>query len=268
MQLYVKHCEACHGREGDGIARAARYVFPRPRNLRDDRMRLVSAGSGNPTLDDIKQVIKLGMPGTSMLAFDMIGEEELSLLIETVMQIRRDGLRKSLSAQFAADGDEIDPEELEEIIESYTAAGPPAVVPAIGPVDGDSIQRGREYFSEHACESCHGATGEGDEQMPLFDNLGHPVVPCDLVHDPYKGGNEPESVYLRVFLGMPGTPHPACSNVPEEQVVDVVHYCRSLSREPERILTNHERAAEVTRRAYVTAFGGSLLNTSSGGNSP
>ena len=58
--------------------------------------------------------------------------------------------------------------------------------------------------------------------------------PRDLVYEPFKGGREPESIALRVATGMPGTPHPAAWNLPEEQMIELVEYVRSLAREPQR----------------------------------
>lgn len=85
--------------------------------------------------------------------------------------------------------------------------------------------------------------------MPLFDEQGRPTPPRDLARDPLKGGDDPESIYLRVVVGMPGTPHPAATNVTEQQLIGLVHFCRSLFREPKRVLTNRERAIEARRHA-------------------
>jgi hypothetical protein len=52
---------------------------------------------------------------------------------------------------------------------------------------------------------------------------------------------------LRILAGMPGSPHPA-AQLAEEKCVDLVHYCVSLSRQPKRTLTNHQRYLEATRR--------------------
>jgi len=41
--VYARHCSACHGAGGDGNGRAARHLFPRPRDLRTGKFRLVRA---------------------------------------------------------------------------------------------------------------------------------------------------------------------------------------------------------------------------------
>jgi hypothetical protein len=62
-----------------------------------------------------------------------------------------------------------------------------------------------------------------------------------LVHDPLKGGSDPDSVYLRLYLGMPGTPHPASPRVPASKLADLTRYCLSLSQGPPRKQTNYQR---------------------------
>ncbi len=76
----------------------------------------------------------------------------------------------------------------------------------------------------------------------------------DLVGEPFKGGREPQSVYLRIALGMPGTPHPAAANLTEDQLIELVHYVLSLARKPERVLTNFERADTLPRGGVPRRF--------------
>ena len=65
-KLYAQHCAACHGQNGDGQGVAAAYLFPKPRDFRAGRFRLVSTTNGIPTLEDIEAVLQRGMPGSSM----------------------------------------------------------------------------------------------------------------------------------------------------------------------------------------------------------
>jgi mono/diheme cytochrome c family protein len=135
-----------------------------------------------------------------------------------------------------------------------TTPGEVVRVPQIGPADSHAVARGKEIYLSQGCDKCHGLGGVGAWDEPMFDEEGHPTRPRDLVHEPFKGGGEPQSVYLRNFPGMPGTPHPASVTLSARQLIDLVHYCRSLSREPRRLLTNHQRAAYSTSRAYLSAF--------------
>jgi hypothetical protein len=64
-----------------------------------------------------------------------------------------------------------------------------------------------------------------------------------------KGGGDGPSLYRRIRLGMPGTPHPASPSLSDEEAIALVHRCQSLSAEPKRRLTNHQRALQAARPA-------------------
>ena len=243
--LYAVHCAACHGASGDGNGRAARHLFPRPRDLRTGKSRLVSSRNGIPTGEDRIGAVRQGMPGTAMRSFEDLNENELRLLAEELLRLNREGIRKQFIDALERDGEEVDEEEVREVVELSTTPGEAVDVPRIGPPDSQAIARGHDIYIELGCDNCHGEDGTGASDTPLFDDKGRPCPPRDLVREPFKGGDGPESTYLRVFVGMPGTPHPGCWNVPNDRLVDLVHYCRGLAREPQRVSTNHQRALQA-----------------------
>ncbi len=257
LELYALHCGACHGTNGDGNGRAARHLFPRPRDFRTESFRLVSTRNGVPTLKDVETFIRQGMSGTAMRSFENLSEDQRKLLAEEVLRLNREGVRERFIHALTDEGEEIDESEVRQVVELCTTPGEIVPVPEIGPPGPEAIAKGRDAYVRLGCDNCHGDDGTGTWDTPLFDEKGRPSPPRDLVYEPFKGGHEPESVYLRVYVGMPGTPHPACCNVPEDQLVDLVHFCLWLSREPKRGLTNHERATEAANHAYLSAFGGS-----------
>ncbi len=244
--LYVLYCAACHGAEGDGNGRAARHLFPRPRDLCTESFRLGSTDNTNPTVEDLEKVISRGMPGTSMRAFDQLSENQQRLLAEEVLRIRGEGVRHWYIALLRAENEEIDEEDVQDFVDLRTLPGEIIRLPDIGPADPVVAARGRNVYLESGCRSCHGDDGTDTSEIMLFDQQGLPVLSRDLVHDPFKGGHEPESICLRILAGMPGTPHPATIGLTDEQYVDLVHYCSSLSRQPKRTLTNHQRFLEAT----------------------
>jgi hypothetical protein len=101
--------------------------------------------------------------------------------------------------------------------------------PAIGAATAASIHRGQQLYSELGCRHCHGPDGSGTDGAPLFDERGHVVAPRDLAHDPMKGGPDAESLFLRIRLGMPGTPHPAASGIDDADLIALVHFCQSFA---------------------------------------
>ena len=251
QHLYMLHCSACHGSQGDGTGYAARHVFPPPRNLRTEPMRLVSTRNGVPSREDIRKVIKLGIPGTAMVPLDTLTDQELDLLVDVVLQMRRDGVRQQYVAQLESDDEPIDEDDVQEVVQLRTTPGEVVTVPELGEADANSLVLGKRLYSEQACQSCHGESGTGDQEMPLFDDAGHPDFPRDLVHDLFKGGNQPAAIYLRILLGMPGTPHPANVNMTSPQLIALSHYCRSLGQQPKQTQTNHQRSIQASRRPAV-----------------
>jgi Cytochrome C oxidase, cbb3-type, subunit III len=66
-QLYLKNCSQCHGEKGDGEGYAAPHLRPRPRNFTSGKFKIRTTPSGAlPTHDDLVNIIRRGMPYTSM----------------------------------------------------------------------------------------------------------------------------------------------------------------------------------------------------------
>jgi len=153
LRLYAQSCSACHGSDGDGAGPAARHLYPRPTNFRSGKFRLTSVANRVASRDDILAVLRRGIPGTSMRAFDKLANDEQETLADEVLRLRDAGFRD------------------------------------------------------------------------------------------------------RIALGMPGTPHPAMAVSDQRQLIDLVHFCRSLAEGPPRVLTNHQRALQSTGRAYLSPLG-------------
>jgi len=256
-ELYTLHCGACHGANGDASGLAALYLFPKPCDLRRGRFRLVSTHNAVPTQEDVETVIRRGMPGTSMSSFEDLNEDHQKLLAEEVLRIRREGIREEFVNMLKREGEEIDTQEVDSVVEHLTKPGEVVRAPRFGPADAQAIEEGRELYFSQNCDSCHGKDGRGEAKLLLFDDERFPTRARDLAHESFKGGHEPEEIYRRISVGMPGTPHAASKNLSDEQLIDLVHYVRSLSQEPKRALSNHQRAIQATGRAYLTAVRGS-----------
>lgn len=240
--LYLQRCAACHGVDGNGKGRAARFLNPRPRNLRTDKYRLVSSLNGIPAPQDIQRVIQRGIPGTAMPPFPDATEYQLQQLAKQVQQFQQEGIRRQLIAELQRDDERAEHDELARMVALLTTPSQVASIPSINPGTAQTINRGREMYLALGCRHCHGSDGSGASGIPLFDDQGQPVTPRDLTRDPMKGGPEAESLFLRIRLGMPGTPHPAACGLENEELTALVHFCLSLSVKPTRVLTNHERA--------------------------
>lgn len=248
--LYAQHCAACHGEQGNGDGHAAQHLFPRPSSLRGERFRLASTTNSVASLDDLIAVIVQGVPGTSMPAFDRLTNDEQSQLALEVQQMHREGVRERLivTMQQTYGDEEVDEDEIDELVLLHTEPGQAVRIPPFDTPTAQSLARGRDIYLQLGCDKCHGDDGSGAADNPLFDHRGFPTLPRNLVHEPLKGGDSPESVFLRLFVGIPGTEHPNSSAVPEDQLIDLVHYCRQLAQRPYRVSTNHERFQRAATR--------------------
>lgn len=246
-ELFARHCAVCHGDDGSGNGRAARHLYPRPKNFRLGSFRIISTLSGIPSHHDLETTIRRGMPGSSMPPFDYLTDDEIAQLAEDVIRLYRDGIRDQLIASMRVENDEIDETEIDEILEEMTAPGETVVVPPIGTSSVDKIALGRRIYDRMGCVHCHGEDGSGPSDTLLIDDEGRLTSSRDLAYEPLKGGEAPESVYLRIMLGMPGTPHPSCSGLTDEEMVDLVHFCLSLRGASTHHLTNHDRLIRALR---------------------
>jgi mono/diheme cytochrome c family protein/tetratricopeptide (TPR) repeat protein len=244
--LYMRHCAACHGNDGNGNGPAAQHVFPRPRNLRQDAYRLIRTTSLAPTRDDIDLVIRQGIPGTSMQAFDKLSDGQRSQLADYVLLLRQAG-REQL-AEAADQGPKASGPARGE-----SAPGEVLAIPPLGAADEEVLARGRALYVETGCAKCHGDDGTAAGLPPLVDDEGESTVARDLVRDPLKGGPSLESLYRRICLGMPGTPHPAAATLADADLAALAHYCQSLGQEPKRTLTNYERSQRAARGVTAAA---------------
>jgi cytochrome c oxidase cbb3-type subunit 2 len=216
---------------------------PLPRDFHNERFRLASTENAMPTLADLAAVIQRGMPGTSMPAFGQFTDSQRMLLAEEVMQLHRRGVRQrlvqSLRDEYGSNGDD----KWERLLEQAVTPGRGITVPVFSAATSQAIARGEELFAQFGCRNCHAPVGSTEAASAfLLDEQGRRVWPRDLAHDPFKGGHSAESVYLRIRLGMPGTLHPASASLSDEQAVNLVAYCLSLSREPKWVTTNYQRS--------------------------
>lgn len=246
-ELYLTHCTACHGDQGDGNGRAARHLYPRPPSFRAGKFRFVSTVNQLPTREDLVRTFRDGIPGSSMPSFAELSEEQLELLADYVMRLHRDGVQEKMVVWMSGDGEPVDAEEVSRIVEQLTTPGEAAAIPDMGSPSPEIIEQGRQLYDRLGCYHCHGPEGEGPSDTLLTDDTGLPTSPRSLAHEPFKGGDSAESLFLRLKLGLPGTPHPACAGVTDKEIAALVHYCRSLRREPVHEMTNYERMLRATR---------------------
>jgi cytochrome c len=77
--LYAKYCVQCHGEKGDGNGYATPHLLPRPRDFTSGKFKVRTTPSGAlPTHQDLVNIIRRGMPYTSMPAWPDLTDQEVS----------------------------------------------------------------------------------------------------------------------------------------------------------------------------------------------
>ena len=213
-EVYDIKCAHCHGYEGDASAVATPYLRPTPRDFTSGNYKFRSTASGElPTTEDIKRSIRLGMPYTSMPAWEgILSETEITDLAYYL---------KTFEPAF--DGPYGNPTVVEiPRAPSYSA-------------DPDHLARGQEIFAANQCADCHGENGRGNgESAPeLMDDWGDPIRAADMTKRwTFRAGATREDIYRTFMTGLNGTPMPSY-----EQTIDaedrwaLVDYVWSLSRD-------------------------------------
>ena len=83
--LYMTHCQHCHGVTGDGKGPTARFLNPRPRDYRQGIFKFKSTLlAQKPSRKDLFHILEQGIPGTYMPSFVLLGEEKLGMIIDYV----------------------------------------------------------------------------------------------------------------------------------------------------------------------------------------
>jgi mono/diheme cytochrome c family protein len=250
-ELYAGHCAGCHGEKGDGKGPAARFLYPRPRDFGEAKFRLISTSNMIPSDEDLKRVIRNGMPGSAMFAFEHLGDEAVEKLVKQVRQLIRQGVEDKLRQSAAANGEKLDPATLAETLDELTRPGEPVKVPDQFPsASKESIARGGELFrdTKTACSACHGPLGKGDGSQNQRNDDGMPTRPRDLTRGIFKSGRDPQQIYLRIVRGLPGSPMSGNSILKPDEIGDIINYLFSLSPPEATARTQHRRQSLTAKR--------------------
>jgi len=208
-QLYLKYCSQCHGDKGDGEGYATPHLLPRPRNFTTGKFKVRTTPTGAlPTHQDLVNIIRRGMPYTSMPAWPGFTDQQVSDLAYFIT---------TFSADFS------NPEN----------APKPIALPGAPKSTKESVELGKKLYGEIGCIKCHGTLGraDGPSAPTLVDDWGHPIRPADLTQSwTFRGGSSREDIFRTMSTGFNGTPMPGFNDAlkPEERWA-ITDYIDSLS---------------------------------------
>ena len=82
---FGRNCAACHGEKGDASGQMAAILVPKPRNFQTEPFK-----KGNKP-EEVFTTITKGVPGSTMVAFTQLPEEERWSLAYYVLELQKPG---------------------------------------------------------------------------------------------------------------------------------------------------------------------------------
>jgi mono/diheme cytochrome c family protein len=201
--IYGQHCAVCHGPDGRGNGPAAPSLIPRPRDFTSGQFKYKSTPTAEPPSEaDLIRAASHGLDASAMPYFhDLLADADLREVVQYI---------KHFSTVF--DG----------------AAPHTLVIPRRIAASADSIARGTTLFKSRGCQACHGEDGRGGAS--LKDANGYPIIARDLTAPwTFRGGSEPEQIWLRLTTGVGVMPSFA-GNTTENERWDLTNYVLSIAR--------------------------------------
>jgi mono/diheme cytochrome c family protein len=187
-ELYDKYCAQCHGIEGDAEAYATTRVKPAPRDFTTGKFKFRTTPTGMlPTDQDLVNVIRDGLPYTSMPGWPMFTDQQVLNIIYHIKTFSEDWSNPDKHAE-------------------------PIAIPDPPEMSEDSIARGKEVYELQGCKACHGVLGRGDglSAPTLKDEWGAHIRAADLTQRwTFRGGPTRTDIFRTFSTGVNGTPMPS-----------------------------------------------------------
>ena len=229
---YVQYCYACHGMEGNGKGPAARYYRPPPRDLTRGLYKFGGVVDGLPHDEDFVRILRHGLKGTPMLAWD-IPDGELYPIIQYIKTLSESWQEEQPGTRIPVDTDTWKGKEVE------------------------AIARGQKiYHGLATCQQCHAAyitkqeiyeaskevgpsalvqfrpdlyQPEPKESEYRADGRKLRILPPDFLFNKVRSGREVVDLYRIISAGIPGTSMPTWFNALKvEDVWAMAYYVQSL----------------------------------------
>jgi mono/diheme cytochrome c family protein len=74
QELFLEHCQHCHGAQGKGNGELAEYLDPPPADL-------TSIHTQSRTDEELRTIIMEGRPGTKMTGYEIFEDDEIMNLV-------------------------------------------------------------------------------------------------------------------------------------------------------------------------------------------
>jgi mono/diheme cytochrome c family protein len=232
---YMHYCYACHGEKGDGHGPAAAGLRPPPRNFTTGVFKFATTvtedGSiGMPRDEDLTRVVKNGLHGTAMLAWD-VPDPVLRSILQYI---------KTFSDKWTTD-----------------EPGTPAIDanhknPWVGK-EKEAIERGNKIYHVKAqCISCHAAYEPKDTITEYAKELRPDKPAPEFRREPYL----PEQKESEYRLGAGGPPQPTDRKIKILPPDFLVNPARSVAFDEQG-----KASVDDVYRVIATGVGGTAMPT-------
>jgi len=232
QSAYMLYCRTCHGEKGDGKGPSAPGLRPPPRDFTLGQFKFAAVPGGTlPHDEDIVRIVRGGLHGTAMLAWDGVPDRNLEAIVQYV---------KTFSPRWKE----------EEPGETVVATPDPWKGK-----EADAVLRGRKlYHGVAQCLSCHPSFASrqeiydyskeltGNATTDFRDDMygsvlkesdyGVKILPPDFTRTDLRSvrdGHRMEDLYRVIASGVGGTAMPTWKgSLPEEDIWALAHYVSSL----------------------------------------
>jgi mono/diheme cytochrome c family protein len=253
-EAYMLNCYACHGEKGDGRGPASPGMRPPPRDFTLAMFKFGGVAAGSlPNDEDLVALLRNGLTGTPMLAWDIPDRERLAI----VQYLKTFSLRWKEEPP--------GPRVVPATPDPWLGPGPGKLEQALALGERlyhlQGVQRDRKtggiarVFA--GCNACHPSyapraelleLGRGvldkaselrpDLYLPAADKKsdylvdGHPylLLPIDFLFQPIKAGDTTEALYRTITAGINGAAMPSFKGLmKDDDLWALTHYVKSLA---------------------------------------
>ena len=234
-QVYRRLCNQCHGLTGNGQGNAGDWIHPFPRDFRLGQFKIASKGS-RPSPNEIRRVLREGVTGTRMQAYDLISDADLNAVTAYVIHLSQRGESELKTLVTLANDEGTEPSEVAALVTAAAqksaadwraAALTPKLTPVTLPTGDDALRRGHALFTQN-CLGCHAGYGHADSFR--YDAWGVAAKLPDLTRGEWKWGRTPADAVARIRNGIPAANMPANPSLTDAEVLDLAAFTLALGR--------------------------------------
>jgi mono/diheme cytochrome c family protein len=241
---FKMRCSTCHGMTGNGRGPSGLFIYPHPRDYRSGKFKLATGSgnsSGRPRFADLLRVLKTGVPGTSMVAFNVLSESELRGLVGSVIHLSiRGEVEQELMKGLLDTNEPVSdlPGEAKAKTMQLLARWRSAQTEVAQTIeilnrpetllqeDHDAIRRGQKLFVTAGCQSCHERySGNG---VYRYDAWGLPNSVRNLAQPERHWGADAADTARQIRHGIAAANMPGSPTLTDHEVVDLVKFIREL----------------------------------------